>query len=690
MNFSAYPMARVGLIFMLGILSRPYFSFSGLHGLLSVVFLLLALWFFLKKYRFSLRYFESVLVLLLIFFLGYYIHEISIERVKGGDLQEGEVTLTGFVETKAVKGFNHSKLVLSYKVADSSSRNLVKNKKILILCGKPDATFYSYKSSDFILVKGKLRNIRSSTNPGSFDKKSFYFYKGITQEIFIDSLSHQLVNKGSSPFIIKFVENISTLWLNKIELWITGVEERAIIKALLLGNKDEIDKDLYLSFSQTGAIHVLAVSGLHVGAVLYLFMYLFRIMPQYSWIRWFFKPFLISVIAFIYVLLTGASPSVIRSSVMFILLLVGREWFKSVHIINILFVAAIWMLLYDPFLIYNLSFQFSYLSLAGIILFYPFVKILFIPSNKGLGYIWELIAVSVSAQFFVFPFALYYFHQFPVYFILSNIVAVPATLILVNAGIVMFLLSLLIPLQNTFVTGIYQSVCTFLWKSVTFVQELPFSVIDDIWIEPWQVFILCMTVVLLLIYLNYEKTVYFYIILLLIIVFILSVLVPRLVDSGKIRFSVYETNFGYLADVLTDDVVFVFKNQAMRKEQENFLAQNNRTRNTIKKTIEVESAKTYFRKKMIIQSPVLRTNHKRLLMLGKDFQMIKDTFSDMVMVTKGSFRSPYEILKNIKPTFVILSPDVERYKVSSWESCLEEMNIPYWNVKKQGYFFCNL
>lgn len=690
MNFSAYPVVRVGVFLILGIIAQPYIRFSGLLGVLTVSLLLFVIWFFSGRYRFFLRFIESALIFVLIFFLGFYLQEQKSLRVTNGELQEGMVAFSCVVVANEGKGFHHSKLIVNYQVTENHADYFPVTKKILVLCSQPDTLFSSYKKSDRILIKGKLRRIKTSTNPGSFDKKAFYFYKGITQEVFIDSLGHQLIQRGEVSFFIRFVDNIKSTWLSKIELWITGKEERAIIKALLLGDKVEIDKDLYNSFSQTGAIHVLAVSGLHVGAVLYLFMYLFRILPKNRWITWIVKPTFISVIALIYVMLTGASPSVIRASVMFVLLLVGREWFRNVHIINILFVSAIWMLIYDPFLIYNLSFQFSYLSLAGIILFYPYIKILFIPPNKVVGYVWDLIAVSLAAQFLVFPLALYYFHQFPVYFILSNIVAVPASLILVNGGILMFLASFIIPLQNTFVPGFYQRICTYLWKSIGFVQELPFAVIDKIWIEPWQVIVLCIIVALLLMYLTFEKPLYFYVTLVLMMVILLSFLLPKTLNSDKVYVSVYETNFGYLADIHADDVAFVFKNQRMNEEQENFLAKNNRIKNKIKKTIRAQKGKTIYQKTLMIQSPLVKAGNKRLLMLGKDFELVKDTIAHVLMVTRGNYRSPFDVLKNTKPKYVILAPDVERYKISSWESCLSEMNIPFWNVRKQGYIRCSL
>ena len=114
--------------------------------------------------------------------------------------------------------------------------------------------------------------------------------------------------------------------------------------------------------------------------------------------------------------------------------IIGKEWFRNSNTINILFVSAIWMLLYDPYYIYDLSFQFSYLSLLSIILLQPQIKLWYIPVGKGTTYIWELISVSISAQILVFPLSVYYFNQFPVYFILSNIVAVPMAIFLVYGG----------------------------------------------------------------------------------------------------------------------------------------------------------------------------------------------------------------------------------------------------------------
>ncbi|WP_341902201.1 ComEC/Rec2 family competence protein [Fluviicola taffensis] len=274
-----------------------------------------------------------------------------------------------------------------------------------------------YEIGDLVAFKTELEPFRNETNPGSFDAEYYYGTHHYVGRAFIASncISKIGTHQNLSIFFSKWQNQIGDNMKSWLPESVSGIGV-----ALLLGNKADIDQEVLDSFSNTGAMHVLAVSGLHVGIILIIFQY---ILGFFS--RWISKKqaILFSVVLIWgFGLLSGASPSVIRAVVMFSILALGQILSRKNNGMNNLILSAIVLLMYDPYYLFDIGFQLSYVALIGILLFQTPIYKLIPVKQKWLDWIWKGSAVGIAATIATTPFMLYWFHQFPNYFLLSNVV----------------------------------------------------------------------------------------------------------------------------------------------------------------------------------------------------------------------------------------------------------------------------
>jgi competence protein ComEC len=223
-------------------------------------------------------------------------------------------------------------------------------------------------------------------------------------------------------------------------------KELAIAKALILGDKSLLDTEVKNSFTNTGAMHVLAVSGLHVGIIMQILMVFLGFFSK--WIDRKTSILLVVGIMWIYAVLTGLSPSVLRAVFMFSVLVLAQISGKQHDSVNSLFFTAFVIFLFDPYTLFDIGFQLSFLAMLGIFLFYRQIEEVVFIDNKWIRKVWQGTAIGFAAQIMTTPLSLYYFHQFPNYFILTNIGLMASSGLILGLGIFIFSITWLKPLAK--------------------------------------------------------------------------------------------------------------------------------------------------------------------------------------------------------------------------------------------------
>lgn len=217
-------------------------------------------------------------------------------------------------------------------------------------------------------------------------------------------------------------------------------EALSVAKALILGNDDDIPEEILQGYANTGAIHILSVSGLHVGLVFLFFQFIFLKLIPSEKLRW-IRLILILLLLGAYALLTGLSPSVLRSTAMFMMFALGDTWKRKSEPLNTMAITCLLMLMVDPSWIRDIGFQLSYLAVFGILVIHPVLRLAYEGKTWILQKAWEMTSVSLASQCSTFPIILYYFGKFPVLFLLINFLVIPISTVLLYAGILLMFFS---------------------------------------------------------------------------------------------------------------------------------------------------------------------------------------------------------------------------------------------------------
>jgi competence protein ComEC len=357
---------------------------------------------------------------------------------------------------------------------------------------------------DVLLVKGSLQQLTEPANPGEFNYKQFLSFNNTHHQHFIRNGEVTFL-ANNPPNILYHYSLKARIWANETLLrYVEGDNERAVVSALVLGIKDGLDNELMNAYSATGALHVLAVSGLHVGIVYGVLLLLLKPLNRWRFGKWVIA--LIGVfVLWMYAFITGLSPSVLRAVTMFSFVALARPLQQHTNIYNTLSASAFCMLLWDPYLIMSVGFQLSFLAVLGIVYIQPKIYYLWNPRSLLLHKVWEISCVSIAAQVSTFLLGLLYFHQFPVYFLLSNLFVIPGSTFVLIAGIVALAVSFIQPLALLFGFILKWSVWL-LNLSVFQVEKLPFSLIENIYISTPQCWFLMIALLAVFYMVDYRNS----------------------------------------------------------------------------------------------------------------------------------------------------------------------------------------
>ena len=290
-----------------------------------------------------------------------------------------------------------------------------------------------------LLDKNNFILPQKNLNPYGFDYKKYLKYKGIYHYILLDRTVWLKINNSQNISIFILAENIRSYIYKLLKRNGLKGQELALASALFLGERQFISKETFSYFQSAGTIHILAISGLHIGILLLFLNFIFGFIRK----KFGNKIFLVLTVSILwfYALLTGFSPSVLRAVIMFSFLQVGLNLKRETNVYNTLFASAFLMIITNPSIIFKVGFQMSFLAVLSIISFYPILSKPFTNWKQPFRWFANLFVVSLSAQIVIFPLFLYYFHQFPVYSLLANLFVLPLLFVLLFYGFSVIILS---------------------------------------------------------------------------------------------------------------------------------------------------------------------------------------------------------------------------------------------------------
>lgn len=478
------PFIRLLLPLVIGILLQWYQQFPVAVGIVAVIcFTIAYLLYFLFPIavRFKLQSLHGIMLHLLLVSIGLLItwqKDVQHSNNWFGQYYHDSDYLVVTINEPLIE---KSK---SYK-ADGYVESVIHNDSIFSSKGKillyfsKDSLEPALKYGDKILLNKSLQSIKNSGNPGAFNYKRYAAFQFVFHNVFLKQKDWvKLEDKNISPFknfIFTSRETILSILQKNIP---ANKDELGIAEALLIGYTNDLDKDLVQAYSNTGVVHIIAISGMHLGLIYIMLVWLFAKIPFINKSK-IVQVVLILSCLWLFSLLTGAAASVLRSAVMFTFIAVGKTLSKQSSIYNSLAASAFVMLCYNPYFLWDVGFQLSYLAVIGIIIFQkPIYNWLYI-KNKWVNELWKLMAISLAAQVLTFPICIYYFHQFPNLFLITNIIAVPLSSIILFAEIGLVAFSW-IPFAGVYLGKLVGWLVWCMNRIILWVSHLSFAVWDNI------------------------------------------------------------------------------------------------------------------------------------------------------------------------------------------------------------------
>ena len=519
--FKKQPMVYFAIAFIIGILLSKFLNASSLIPLIGI--LIFVLYIVMRKWNYSF-----LLIILLMIVLGFSLSNYKNERFNNSldevmSIADKSIEFTGIVIQKTEYSSGQRFILRNIQLL---SKDIVHESSAKYIVYPKEKKIEHVTLGDTLRGTGKWQLFNDIRNPGEYDFKKYYHNKEIAGKIYSKSEIRVFPNLKWS--LVKSINNLRENVRSKLTAY-SDDEISALLSALILGDRTRIDQDLRESFTNVGVIHVLAVSGLHVGYVLIILQLLVRILQ----IPWKWDKYFVILGLILFTMLSGGRASVIRASIMASLYILAPLMNRKPNAWNIISTAAFLILIVNPNSLYDLGFQLSFTAVMSIIFFYSlFNKIL--PNrlqvnnikNNIARFFWTLFLISLSAQMGTIPIVAYYFGRIPLVAIFANLVIIPLIGGFVALGFTKLILFWITPF-SFFVDQVIWLIKESIYFSVSKFDKIPFASISSPqfnWIDLIQ-YILIVVLIVLILKRNYSKIIIFG------VIFINSILWPWVFDS---------------------------------------------------------------------------------------------------------------------------------------------------------------
>lgn len=451
------PFVRVIIPFICGVITGRFSPFAEIDFLYQIALSLSCLIVFTllqRKWQFTFRSVNGVLLMLIVAHLGGYIASYSnpfnvIKLVES--CGPGSTFIATIAEPPVEKKSTWKALAKIESI--STIDNTVLPDTYLLVYFKKDRSRPPPAYGTMIASAATLQRIQNSPDNTGFNYQEYCDLNNIHFQAFIRPSDYCKLDSTTPSRLYSLVFDIQDWVLVQLRKYVPGKKEAGLAKALLIGYKNDLDRDLIQSYSNTGVVHVVAISGLHLGLIYAILAAFCNCLKNTQGVR-VLKPIIILSGLWIFSLTAGASPSVLRSAVMFSFIVVGDSFGRKSGMLNSLSASAFFLLCINPYWLWDLGFILSYAALLSIMVFQNAVYEMFDPPYKLLQQIWKLVAVTIAAQVLTMPIIIYYFGQFPNLFIFTNLVAIPLSSIILLGEIVVCVLFFLEPVATVIGQGL--------------------------------------------------------------------------------------------------------------------------------------------------------------------------------------------------------------------------------------------
>lgn len=669
-----FPLTKITISFIIGIIISYYFQPEILIVIIALtvtIFLFLIAFFSYKKNK----VFFGILSCFFSFFIGIItllFHTESLQKTNYTHFEKAFekpqfITLTLSEKLKS-NDYNDRYIASFNQIGEKSCSG-----KIIINIQK-DKTPNLLIIGNIIRLKTILQHNNSPKNPNQFDYSQYLKDKQIYAQIYAVK-SEISVNRIIKKDVWYYTAKLHSRIINNLEKSHFSPTEMNVALALILGQRQEISTDIIQDYQFSGATHILSVSGLHVGFIMLFIAFILKPIPNTrkgSFIK------LIAILSslILFAIISGLSPCVLRSVVMFSFLAIGNHLRRNGNIYHTLLVSMLLILLFEPYFLFDIGFQLSYLALFSILWLQPILKNIWNPKNKIIINIWNVLTVSFAAQIGTLPLCLYYFHQFPGLFFITNLIIIPVLSFIMIAGIIVMILAIFIA-PPLFLIQIFEKSVYILNQLIHFVASFDSFVIREISFNNYYLFAFYLWIIFAFIWLekpNYLKLIG---VLSTTILLQLSFIYTKkeiqtqqemIVYNMKKKTIISERNGKNISLFCNDDLKEISKNNILNS----YLIGNF---SNVKKKTKIKN--------------ILFFNKKRISIIDSTGIYLKDKQPDILLLIESPKINLERIIKNLHPKIIIAdasnSYSIQKY----WKMTCIKQKIPFHSTNEKGFYKLN-
>lgn len=560
--------------------------------------------------------------------------------------------------------------------------------KLSLYFKESDKNAQGFSAGQKLLLNTTLTPISGSLNPGEHDYPKYCLLKGIAFQCFLSGSDYVAIGRPETNTLDNAIDRLRNAVVSTLRRYIVGSREQGVAEALLIGYRDDLDKSLLKQYAETGTVHVIAISGMHLGMIYGLLTWMLSFIKQGRAVEA-LKPLFLLGVLWLFSLLAGAGASIVRSAVMYSFIVFGSIVKRRGSLFNNLAVSAFLLLVYDPSLLWDLGFQLSYAAIIGIGCYSQLFLRATMLSNPILRAVASMLAVSLSAQIFTLPIIINNFQRIPTLFLFTNLVIVPLSALAIYLELFMLAFSFVPFLASVFGRTAGWAIAVMnAYTSQT--ASLPFASLEGFDFSVLQTFAFGSAVFFLLRYWKDRSKIYA----LAIGLFSATVLVgenafKRIAAKGQRTLIVckingmtaVETIEGELAQLVLEAKQTKASQLAKAKEVL-FAAQRCYGIRTVTKAFQVKEG-VYFR----------TINGKNILVISGPVQFGRSqTFPkiDFLVLSAHIDTDIKSLVRSCRPSVVIADSSVKKKNLARWRKALQELGAAFYEVNNAGAFIVSL
>lgn len=544
----------------------------------------------------------------------------------------------------------------------------------ILLNIKKDSSSNSLKIDDRVFMKAQFKDISSPLNPYQFNYKNYLAKQYIYHQIFINKHEFKLLKKRTFS-LTGLAENFR----NKIESSLNKLyfkpNEQAVINALLLGERKNMSRKLLESYTKAGAIHILAISGLHVGVILIILNNLFKPFEKFKYGRIATTLFVI-LLLWSFAFITGLSASVVRAVTMFSFLNIGKAFEKKKVIEFSIISSMFFLLLIKPLFLFDIGFQLSYLAIFGIIWIQPQLSTLWKPKFFFLKKFWDLFTISIAAQISVLPISLFYFHQFPSLFIISNLIIIPCLTFILIGG---FLIIILASCNSTpsFLIDSYAFIISKMNKVIDWISNQEKFLFQEISMSFYEMMFWYLILIFSFQFIISKKLNYFIYILTIILFLQAHLIFKKYIQENKQELIVFHNQRKNLIGIRNGKKLQVFQSLDTLNNSTKNILKNYYTNESIDKTV------------VYTQTNVFKFKSETILIIDS-LNIYKLPIKNPVVILQNSPKiNLVRLINTLNPKLIIADGSNYKSYITRWNFTCKNKKTPFYYTGKNGAYFIN-